>query len=61
MKTVIYTVEITDVLTDEDYDEWLAKDKNGMPDTHKIASVAKKQLDVDDVVITKVQVFEDVD
>lgn len=59
MKTVIYTVEITDVLTDEQYDEWIPKNEDGTINTHEIAEVAKEQFDCDDVVITKVQVFEE--
>lgn len=59
MKTVIYTVEITDVLTDEQYDEWLPKNEDGTPNTYEIAKSAKDQLDCDDVVILKAQVFEE--
>lgn len=59
MKTVIYTAEITDVLTDEEYDGFLPKNEDGTLNTYEIAKNAKEHFDDDDVVITKVQVFEE--
>lgn len=52
MKTFIYTAEVTEILSDHEYE-------NNVPrDVHELANMIKEALDVDDVVITKVQVFE---
>lgn len=48
MKTIIYTMEVT-VIVPDSYPEEV--------NTHEVEEVFEKELGVDDVVITKVQVF----
>ena len=70
MKTLIYTAEVTEVVSDGVFDAdvpkmYLHRYENGelkrvqeVVDDDVLAMLVKEKLDVDDVVITKVQVFE---
>ena len=69
MRTLIYTAEVTEVLTDEEYENNVPhknlkefkigdSDIKDEVDDRRIENEVRKALDVDSVVITKVQVFE---
>ena len=55
--TVIYTIEATEILTEEEM-ELLPKKPDGSIDDQQIGKVVREMLDVDDAVITKTQIFE---
>ena len=54
--TLIYKAEITEILNEEEMA--LVPTKDGKIDVQALAGLAKIELDVDDVVISKVKVFE---
>ena len=54
--TLIYKAEITEILNEEEMA--LVPTKDGKIDVQALAGLAEEMLDVDDVVISKVKVFE---
>ena len=56
--TLIYNAQVTEILTEEEIEKVPFKEDGITVDDRKLAEMVKTVLDVDDVVIDSVKVFE---
>ena len=56
--TLIYNAQVTEILTEEEIGAVPFNEDGITVDDQKLAKIAKAMLDVDDVVISDVKVFE---